>query len=209
MSGDLGDRLKQALAVEPPTRTIQNGAREAAVLIPVVGRSDPKLIFTVRTEQLPSHSGQISFPGGAIDSSDDSAMNAALRESEEEIGLTRELVRVVGELDTFPTYVTGYLVTPFVGYVEGDPLLTPSPAEVAEVLAVPLSELTSAIRSDPGFVHAGRTYPTEAWVWNDHVIWGITARILRLFLRRLAVAGLAEDPGPDPWIGLVPPRTAR
>lgn len=202
---DFGDRLAQALAARPPSRTTQKGGREAAVLIPVVGEADPTLIFTVRTDTLPSHKGQISFPGGSIDPADESLRDAALREAHEEIGIEPEAVRVVGELDTFPTYVTGYVVTPFVGWLAAEPELHPNPAEVAEILHVPLAHLTEAIRAEPGFVHAGQTYPTEAWVHNDHVIWGVTARILRLLLIRLAGVGLAQQPGPDPWLHLQAP----
>ncbi|MGH2752509.1 MAG: CoA pyrophosphatase [Actinomycetota bacterium] len=209
MQPSFEQRLQSALNVRPPRHQRQRGARDAAVLIPVVERDEPALIFTVRTDTLPSHQGQISFPGGSIDPGDVSATHTALREAHEEIALDPDSVAVVGELDTFPTYVTGYNVTPVVGFVESRPTLVPNPAEVAEVLWVPLSELDDAIRSEPGFVHRGRTYPTEAWVWNGHVIWGVTARIIRLFLQRLADAGLVASPGPDPWLELPPPVSGR
>jgi 8-oxo-dGTP pyrophosphatase MutT (NUDIX family) len=205
MSDPFERRLQEALNVRAPAKQRQKGARDAAVLIPVVEAQEPALIFTVRTDTLSSHKGQISFPGGSIDPGDVNASHTALREAQEEIDLDPELVEVVGELDTFPTYVTGYNVTPVVGFVERRPKLRPNPAEVAEVLWVPLSELDDTIHSEPGFVHRGRTYPTEAWVWNDHVIWGVTARIIRLFLHRLAEAGLASSPGPDPWLDWTPP----
>ena len=179
------------------------------MLIPVVGHDEPVLIFTVRTDTLPSHKGQISFPGGSIDPTDASAQHTALRETNEEIGIEPASVVVVGELDTFPTYVTGYNVTPVVGLIEERPEVVPNPAEVAEVLWVPLSELDDTIRSEPGFIHRGSTYPTEAWVWNDNVIWGVTARIIRLFLARLATAGLVDWPGPDPWLNMQPPLPRR
>jgi 8-oxo-dGTP pyrophosphatase MutT (NUDIX family) len=203
---DFGESLAAALGSHAPTRTTQAGARKAAVLIPVVGE-EPAVIFTVRTNTLPSHKGQISFPGGSIDAGDDTPLDTALREAHEEIGLPASEVRVVGELDTFPTYVTGYVVTPFVGWIEHSPELTPNPAEVAEILQVPLSELTDSIRAEPGFTHAGRSYPTEAWVWNDYVIWGVTARILRKLLTQLGQAGLVEAPGPDPWANFVMPES--
>jgi 8-oxo-dGTP pyrophosphatase MutT (NUDIX family) len=205
MSDAFERRLRQALNLRPPAHQRQKGARDAAVLIPVVEREEPTLIFTVRTDTLSSHKGQISFPGGSIDPGDLNARHTALREAQEEIDLDPESVEVVGELDTFPTYVTGYNVTPVVGFVERRPELTPNPDEVAEVLWIPMSELDDTIRAEPGFVHRGRTYPTEAWVWNDHVIWGVTARIIRLFLHRLAEAGLATSPGPDPWLDWTPP----
>ena len=195
MSDDFEDRLAAVLAKHPPGREIVDDAREAAVLIPVVGGRSPSLIFTVRTDTLPSHKGQISFPGGSIDPVDASPEAGALREGEEEIGLEPSKVRVLGELDSFPTFVSGYVVSPFVGWLDEEPHLTPNPGEVAEILMVPLAELVEDIRAEAGFEHAVRTYPTEAWVWNDRVIWGVTARIIRQFLERLAEAGLTEHPG--------------
>lgn len=197
MRGDLHPALAGALGAHPPRRIDSPGARAAAVLVPVVGASDPALILTQRTEHLPSHKGQIAFPGGSIDR-DETPVQAALREAHEEIGLDPGEVEIVGELDTFPTFVSGFVITPVVGYVARLPELRPNPAEVAAVLTVPLADLTDEIRREPGFVHAGRSYPTEAWVWRGHVIWGVTARILRLLLMRLAAAGLVSHPGPDP-----------
>src|SRR5687768_6564573 len=106
-------RLQQVLAGRDPTHVEISDARDAAVLIPIVAVPEPTLIFTVRTDTLPSHKGQISFPGGKIDDSDTSAKGAALREAQEEIGLGPELVRVIGELDSMPTFVSGYVVHPF------------------------------------------------------------------------------------------------
>lgn len=194
MAEDFEAGLRRALAAHTPQKMTEPGARPAAVLIPVVGGPDPSVIFTVRTDHLPSHKGQIAFPGGSIDDTDPDATAAALRESEEEIGLDPALVDVVGELDTFPTFVSGYLVTPIVGYLAEPPELRPNPAEVAEVLEVPLGALTEEIRAEPGFSHDGKTYPTEAWVYEDRVIWGVTARILRGFLGVLANEGLVDAP---------------
>lgn len=195
VSEELEKRLTEALRARQPRRVELDDARAAAVLIPVVGGNDPSLIFTVRTETLPSHKGQISFPGGSIDTGDPSAEVAALREAEEEIGLQTADVKVIGELDSVPTFVSGYVISPFVGWIERTPELRPNPAEVAEVLHVPLAELVDDIRREPGFMHANRVYPTEAWIWQDHVIWGVTARLLRMFLRALARAGIVEPPG--------------
>ena len=204
---DFERRLHSVLKEHPPHRVSTTGtdprvagAKDAAVLIPIVAVPEPTLIFTVRSENLPSHKGQISFPGGSIDDTDPGAEAGALRETQEEIGLDPSLVRVLGELDSFPTFVSGYVVTPFVGWLDSDPELTRNPGEVAEILRVPISELAEEIRYEPGFEHEGRTYPTEAWVWQGHVIWGVTARIIRQFLHRLAEAGLTEAPGrTDSW----------
>ncbi|MDP9223283.1 MAG: hypothetical protein M3P18_05420, partial [Actinomycetota bacterium] len=100
----------------------------------------------------------------------------------------------------------GYVIHPIVGWLDELPPLEPSAAEVASVMLVPLAELKDEIRREPGSPHLGRTYPTEYWLWNDHVIWGATARIIRLLLEQLARGGLGEAPGSAAsW----PPATAR
>ena len=195
MHHDLEHKLREALAARRLPQVEAPEARPAAVLVPVYPAPEPTLIFTVRAAGLPTHRGQISFPGGKIDDDDPDPHHAALREAEEEIGLDPSLVTIVGEFDTTPTFVSGYVVTPVVGVLAERPSLTPNPAEVAEILEVPLHELVEDIRREPGFEHAGRTYPTEAWIWGDHVIWGVTARLLRVFLEILADADLIERPG--------------
>jgi len=195
MHDDFRSKLEAALQAHEPHRMTLEDAHDAAVLIPVVAEPEPTLLFTVRTENVSSHKGQIAFPGGRIDPPDASIAAAALRENHEELGIEPGAVEVIGELDSFPTFVSGYVVTPVVGWLAREPEITPNPSEVAEVLHVPIGELVEDIRSEAGFTHAERTYPTEAWVWNDHVIWGVTARILRSFLGRLAQAGLTSAPG--------------
>lgn len=194
--------LRAALAAHRPVRVNVPDARAAAVLVPVVLAPEPSVLFTVRTETVRSHKGQISFPGGSIDPGDASALDAALRETQEEIGLDPGAVEVIGELDTTPTFVSGFVISPFVGLLRGTPALEPNPDEVAEVLQVPLADLNEEIRAEPGFAHAGRTYPTEAWIWRDYVIWGVTARLIRLFLGVLAEGGLVAPPAETKsWTG--------
>jgi hypothetical protein len=84
------------------------------------------------------------------------------------------------------------------------PEVQPNPDEVARVLVVPLSELNDEIRSDPGFEHEGRTFPTEAWVWEGNVIWGVTARVVRGFLELLGAAGLVDAPAGDGMWSMLP-----
>jgi 8-oxo-dGTP pyrophosphatase MutT (NUDIX family) len=192
------EALRQVLTAHKPVPLQLDDVRDAAVLIPIVGGSAPRLIFTVRTETLPSHKGQISFPGGSIDRHDKSPVDAALREAHEELGIEPTRVEILGKLDTVPTFVSGYVIHPVVGWVRSRPNLTPNPAEVARVLEIPIDDLVEDIRAAPGFSHGGRTFPTEAWIWHDNIIWGATARVLRLLLTRLAEAGLAEPPGDAP-----------
>jgi 8-oxo-dGTP pyrophosphatase MutT (NUDIX family) len=196
MTEDFRTRLAEVLARRRPQRVRVRDARDAAVLVPIIAEPEPTLLFTLRTEHLSSHKGQISFPGGSIDEEDPSAQVASLREAEEEVGLSPEAVEILGELDSVPTFVSGYVIAPFVGWIREAPDLVPNPNEVAAVLHVPIGELTEEIRSEPGFEHGGRTFPTEAWVWRDQVIWGATARVLRLFLERLAEAELIDAPVP-------------
>jgi 8-oxo-dGTP pyrophosphatase MutT (NUDIX family) len=200
MAREFERRLREALARRPPARPHVAGARAAAVLVPVVGEPEPGLILTLRTDTVPSHRGQISFPGGSLDPGE-TPEAAALREAEEEIGLDPALVRILGELDTTPTIVSGYVITPVVGWLERRPTLTPNAAEVARVIEVPIASLTEEIRVEPGFSHAGRSYPTEAWIYDGDVVWGVTARLVRMFLGVLSSAGLAAAPGPtaSPW----------
>ena len=204
MSENFATRLEMVLKTNPPQRVSIRDARDAAVLIPIIGGIEPTVIFTVRTDTLPSHKGQISFPGGSIDNTDATAEDAALREAKEELGLDMERWRILGELDAVPTFVSGYVIAPFVGWTDEPPILRPNPAEVAEVLEVPVRDLVEDIRRPAGFSHGGRTFPTEAWIWHDHVIWGATARVVRIFLFRLADAGLADPPGDAPEWGFPP-----
>jgi 8-oxo-dGTP pyrophosphatase MutT (NUDIX family) len=197
MTDDLAETLSAALRTHRPRAAPPGAGRAAAVLLPVIGGPEPSLIFTVRTDTLPSHKGQISFPGGAIDPTDASPEAAALREAREELAM-RE-VRVLGRLDAIETFVSGYVITPVVGWLAAAPQLEPNPAEVASVFSVPLRELNEELRADAGFTFQGSSYPTEAWIWGTHVIWGVTARILRLFLERLADAGLGPAPGGEAW----------
>jgi 8-oxo-dGTP pyrophosphatase MutT (NUDIX family) len=151
----------------------------AAVLVPLVNRPEGlTLLLTQRSADLPDHPGQISFPGGRVEPSDDDLPSAALREADEEIGLSRKAVTLLGTLGVYET-VTGYRVTPVVGWVEPPFELKPDPVEVAEVFEVPLSFLLEPSNQKRHFRMQGdvrRDY--YAIPFEDRYIWGATAAML-------------------------------
>lgn len=163
-------------------------AVEAAVLIPVVERPRPTVILTTRTETLRRHAGQVSFPGGRIDPDDEGPVAAALREAEEEIGLPRAAVDVIGETDRYRT-VTGFHVTPVLGVVAPDLPLSPHDAEVADVFEVPLDFLLEPgnhVEQTVEWQGRDRTYVELHW--EGRRIWGATAAMIVNLGRRLAHA---------------------
>jgi 8-oxo-dGTP pyrophosphatase MutT (NUDIX family) len=151
----------------------------AAVLVPLVDRADGMtVLLTRRAETLPHHAGQISFPGGCIEAQDADAAAAALREAEEEIGLARACVQIVGRLDTYVTR-TGFEVTPVVGLIEPPLALTPDPLEVAEAFEAPLDFLLDrANHRRDSREFAGSLRHFYAMPWERHYIWGATAGML-------------------------------
>ncbi len=168
----------------PPASSL----RPAAVLIPVVDRDgDLSVIFTRRTDHLPDHAGQISFPGGSIEPSDQSPEDAALRETEEEIGLSRSHVEILGRLDRYDVG-TGYSVTPIVGMVEPPFELDPDSHEVAETFEVPLAFLLNpANHQRHKQTIDGRDRHFYAVPYGNHFIWGATAGMLMNLYKRMAV----------------------
>jgi 8-oxo-dGTP pyrophosphatase MutT (NUDIX family) len=158
--------------------------RPAAVLIPVVERPDPTVLLTLRTE-LPSHPGQIAFPGGKIDPHDVTPADAALREAAEEIGLARALIEPIGYLDVYLTF-SGYRILPTVARVRADYTLALCEAEVADAFEVPLAFLMDAQNHA---LHSrdwkGVTRKYYAMPFGDRYIWGVTAGILRNLYERV------------------------
>jgi 8-oxo-dGTP pyrophosphatase MutT (NUDIX family) len=159
----------------------------AAVLVAVVDRPEPTVILTLRTDTVRSHAGQVAFPGGRIDPEDEGPIAAALREAEEEIGLPRDVVEVIGVTDRYRT-ITGYEVTPVIGVVPPDLPLDPQPSEVAAIFEAPLRYLL-----DP----AHQTIRTVQWQGSERTyyqidhqgrrIWGATAAMIVNLSRRLAL----------------------
>tara|TARA_R110001599_G_scaffold171353_1_gene362084 strand:+ start:68306 stop:68977 length:672 start_codon:yes stop_codon:yes gene_type:complete len=168
------------ITVERLVREMSGPPIDAAVLIPIVLRENgATLLLTQRTAHLRDHAGQISFPGGRVDSTDASPLEAALRETEEEIGLDRKFIEVIGQLPEYRTG-TGFRIEPFVALLQPPFETTAEPFEVAEIFEVPLSFLMD------GNHHQRRTakFPTGARTfyvmpYEHHFIWGATAGMLR------------------------------
>jgi len=156
------------------------------VLVPLFmhARSrDPHAVFTRRRTDLRRHAGEISFPGGRRDPEDVDLAATALREAQEEIGLPRAEVSLLGELPPTSTFATNYLIHPFVGLIAAGRRWLPSPREVDVVLELPLRALRQS-RTRTSIERRGITFETDAYVLDEHVIWGATARILEHLLER-------------------------
>ncbi|HRE18043.1 MAG TPA: CoA pyrophosphatase [Rhodocyclaceae bacterium] len=158
----------------------------AAVLFPIVQRdSGHTVLLTQRTAHLRDHPGQISFPGGRVEAQDGSPLETALRETEEEIGLARQHVEVLGYLPEYRTG-TGFRVTPVVARVDLPFELKPDPFEVAEVFEVPLSFLLDAANHQRHALHyRGALRNFYAMPYGDYFIWGATAGMIRSLFERL------------------------
>jgi 8-oxo-dGTP pyrophosphatase MutT (NUDIX family) len=178
-SGDQGtDRMLQIVAREQPIRP-------AAVLIPVVDHPEPTVLLTQRSAHLNDHAGQISFPGGKIDPTDISPLDAALREAWEEVGLDREFVDPIGYLDLYGT-AFGFRILPTVARVRPGFTLRVSEAEVDDAFEVPLAFLMNPANHQ---MHSKEFRGIERWYYampyEERYIWGATAGILRVLYERI------------------------
>jgi 8-oxo-dGTP pyrophosphatase MutT (NUDIX family) len=171
------DLERQQLAAQQPLKP-------AAVLLLIVNHpGEPAVVFTQRTAHLSDHAGQISFPGGRCDAEDCDPEHTALREAQEEVGVAPERVQILGRMPEYRT-VTGYAITPVVGWTEPPIAYRPDPREVADVFEVPLSFLLDAAnhRHESAFFR-GRTRRYWAMPYGERFIWGATAGMLVTFHR--------------------------
>ena len=192
---DLRQQLERSLEKLDAAVETEWDAIPAAVLIPLYREGgDWKLLFTRRTESVDTHAGQVSFPGGQIEESDDSVVAAALREAQEEVGLDPADVEPLGQLNPLLT-VSQFLVTPVVGIIPWPYPLETNPTEVARTFAVPIRWL-----ADPDNLETQAREPLipgrsiQVYYFKDfegETIWGVTARITVDFLKMLDIASLS------------------
>ncbi|MBI5209128.1 MAG: CoA pyrophosphatase [Elusimicrobia bacterium] len=180
-------RLRRALRRRRARRIAIPGFVRAVTLVPIVSRpGGPVLVFTERSASLPSHAGQISFPGGRRERQDRTPRDTALREAREELAIAPESVDVLGRLDDVATY-TGFVITPVVGWLSGPAPFRPDRREVRSVLEVPLSRIGDPARfaSRGSRTVAGRRYAMGEFRVAGVTVWGATARMVHCLLKTL------------------------
>jgi 8-oxo-dGTP pyrophosphatase MutT (NUDIX family) len=184
--GDIERVLARSLQPPRPGARPAQGLERAGVLVPIVLSPPPvSLLLTLRTHLVETHKGQVSFPGGVVDAGDGDVVETALRETEEEIGISRQEVTVLGVLEDLAT-PTGFLITPVVGVLKHLPALRVNADEVAEAFTVPLAFL-----ADPGsctsqlLMLEGRERLIYRFEFAGKTIWGATAMIVRSLLQVL------------------------
>ncbi len=182
----IADRLRELLRTpEQIARLDVEGTRDAAVLVPLYcERGALHAVFTRRRADLRRHAGEISFPGGRQEDAEDLS-DAALREAEEEIGLAREAVELVGALTPASTFVSGYVIYPFVALIEPRRPWLPSEHEVEAVLELSLAEFAAGRRRQR-IRRGALSLTADTYAVGDALIWGATARIVGELLERVA-----------------------
>lgn len=184
---DIAAPLRAGLEPPLPDPDLPEGV-PAAVVVPILDLEEPWLLFTKRTEDVGSHKGEISFPGGARHDEDPDLLTTALRETEEELGIPAAFPEVLGRLRVVEANVSGFVVAPYVARLAELPPLRPSPIEVAEVLRFPLRALADVEALEHG-EWEGVAYQTHTYRLDGHVVWGLTGRILHQLLRTLEREG--------------------
>jgi 8-oxo-dGTP pyrophosphatase MutT (NUDIX family) len=177
------ERLRVQLQRRPAVEIDAPQHRRACVLIPIIRERDGSyvLVFSRRADTLASHSGQIAFPGGAVETGE-TFEDAAKREAEEEVGIPRASVELIGRLDDLITN-SGFLVAPYCGIVHDRVEYVMQQSEVAEVFEAPIDALLEKGQPEVRYVpFRNRRYPAYFYRYRDYEIWGLTGRIVKSFL---------------------------
>ncbi|MCA1834428.1 MAG: CoA pyrophosphatase [Actinomycetota bacterium] len=192
-ASSLRDRLAAVLQGREKAALDLEGQVPAAVIIPIFERDgEPWMIFTRRTQHVKHHKGEISFPGGARDPQDETIQATAIRETVEELGIDSAMIDIVGELDDYPTFVTNYLISPFVAMIPEDHSFSHSEREIDEIIELPVREMATAVRTED-WSERGRPFPMYFYESRGYTIWGVTGHILQRFF---SIAGEALGIGP-------------
>jgi 8-oxo-dGTP pyrophosphatase MutT (NUDIX family) len=182
---NLIESLALRLRSHTPRRLDVEHSGRAAVLIPILPHGNEFcFLLTQRTHKVETHKGQISFPGGIQEESDQDLLETALRETWEETGLDRHAIQVLGEFDEYLS-ITGLIVTPFAAWVGGPLNLAPNPDEVDEILKAPFSIFQDSRVRVETRVRQGVERKIYFYDFQGKDIWGLTAQIIRDFLRLL------------------------
>ncbi len=188
----LTTKIKDILAHRDIKRvSAEGGFTRAAVLLPLfVEDGSYQILFTKRTERVRHHKGEISFPGGIYEASDEDLLATALREAYEEIGVKPQDVQVLGALDEMVT-MSDFIVSPFVGFIPYPHPFAPSPEEIEEIIILPLRcFLDEGILTEESRAYQDKNQMVYVYRCGRHTIWGATAKILRQFLRLIPAEGL-------------------
>ncbi|MFQ5891892.1 MAG: NUDIX hydrolase [Candidatus Methanofastidiosia archaeon] len=177
------EQVRKLLALREKIYIEDSNFKRAAVLIPLFKKDEWQILFTKRSEEVPFHKGEISFPGGSFEKEKDgSLLDTALRETFEEIGVPPEEFEILGELDDFKT-ITNFTVTPFVAHMNYPQNFSLNVEEIQELIIVPLRHLLDERNSYlKEITLQGKKYKVYFFNYKDKVIWGATGRILKGFL---------------------------
>ncbi len=172
-------RIEAHLDRAPSELKLGQTLKPAAILLPIIEREEPSILLTKRSDDMPTHAGQISFPGGRVHAGDASLVETALRELEEETGIGREFVTVAGFLDPYETVNSGFMILPVVGFVREGFTLHVNANEVAEIFEAPLEYLCDPKnRSRMSVERQGVMREFHTIPFAGHTIWGATAEII-------------------------------
>ena len=180
----LVDPLRHVLAERERIALPKDQGVRCAVLVPLMPDGEEcRVVYTVRTEHLPDHRGQVAFPGGKHHASDPSLADTALREAQEEVGIVPAEVELIGRLDDVYTMATQYVVTPFVGVLRPDTRFEPNPAEVADLFTLSVGDLANpAYRGTQPRTWGDEVFHVDVINAGAHNIWGLTLNITKNLL---------------------------